>query len=145
MPHLQSLRIDAQMLLKFVPTINLNGTINRFLSLQKLIVYQLDSAMDDDTLTVIARLGVSSSLQDIRVEQYKMFNTRSMNDNNFLLTICEICCNMRKLETMTIEFGNPHLLFDSTIVEEFAGTEKKNCQFECIYISHRFIQFWLEK
>jgi len=124
---------------------NLNGTINQFLSLQELIVYQLDNALHDDTLTIIARLGVSLSLQNICVEQYKMLNCQSMNDNNFLLTICQICCNMHKLETMTIKFKSPHLLFDSTILEEFAGTEKKNCQFGCIYVSDRFIQFWLEK
>ena len=41
MPHLRSLNIDAQMLLKLVTTINLNGTIDRFSSLQELFVRQL--------------------------------------------------------------------------------------------------------
>jgi hypothetical protein len=54
MPHLQSLRTDTQMSLKFVSTISLNGTIDRFSSLEKLIVYQLDNAPDNNTLTVIA-------------------------------------------------------------------------------------------
>jgi hypothetical protein len=44
---------------------------------------------------------------------------------------------------MTIKFANPYSLFDSTILEELDGTEKKNCQFECIYVSDSFIQFWL--
>jgi len=133
------------MLSKLVPTINLNGTIDRFSSLEKLIVYQLDDAPDDDTLTVIARLGVSSSLQNICVEQYKMLNFQSIDDNNFLSTIFQICCSMHNLETMTIEFVNPHSLLDRTMLEELAGTEKKNCQFECIYVSDNFVQFWLEK
>ncbi len=145
MPHLRSLHIDTQMLLKLVPTMNLNGTIDRFSSLQKLIVYQLDNAPDDDTLTVIARLGVSSSLQCICVEQYNMPNSQSMSDTNFLLIICQICCNMHKLETMTIEFTHPHSLFDSTIPEELGGTKEKDCQFECIYVSENFVQIWLEK
>ncbi len=145
MPHLRSLNIDTQMLLKLVSTINHNGTIDRFSSLQELIIHQLDIALDEDTLTGIAQLGVSSSLKNICIEQYKMLDTQSMNNDNFLLTICQICRNMHKLETMTIEFANPHSLFDSTIFEKFAGTEKKNCQFECIYVSDSFIQFWLEK
>ncbi len=145
MPHLRSLRMDTQMLLKLVLTMNLNGTIDRFSSLQKLIVYQLDNAPDDDTLTVIACLGVSSSLQCICVEQYNIPNSQSMNETNFLLLICQICCNMHKLETMTIEFTHPHSLFDSTILEELGGTKEKDCQFECIYVSENFLQIWLEK
>jgi hypothetical protein len=31
------------------------------------------------------------------------------------------------------------------MLEELAGTEKKNCRFKCIYVSNRFIQLWLEK
>ncbi len=145
MPHLRSLRIDTQMLLKFVSTISLNDTIDRFSSLEKLIVYQLDNAPDDDTLTVIARFAVPSSLQNICVEQYKMLNSQSMNDNNFLLPIRQICCNMHNLETMTIEFTSPHSLFDSKMLDELAVTEKKIFQFECIYVSDNFVQFCLEK
>jgi len=133
------------MLLKLVSTSNLNRTIDRFSSLQELIVRQQDIALDEDTLNVIAQLGVSSSLKNICVEQYKILDGQSMSDNNFLLNICQICCNMHKLETMTIEFLNPHSLFDSTILEELAGTEKKNWQVECIYVSDSFVQFWLEK
>ncbi|CAF1521593.1 unnamed protein product [Rotaria sordida] len=146
MPYLRSVNIDTQMLLKLVPTINLNGTINRFSSLQELIVRQLDDIpLNEDTLTVIVRLGVSSSLRNIHIKQYKVLNSQSIDDNNFLANVCQICCNMHKLETMTIEFANPHSLFDSTILEELAGIEKKNCQFECIYVSDNIIQFWLEK
>jgi hypothetical protein len=145
MPHLRTLYIDTQTLLKLVPKINLNSTIDQFSFLEKLIVYQLDNAPDDDALTAIARLGVSPLLRNISVEKYKVLNFQSMNHNNFLLNICQICCNMHKLETMTIEFENPHSLLDWTIFEELAGTEKKNCQFECIYVSDSFVQFWLEK
>ncbi|CAF3890328.1 unnamed protein product [Rotaria sordida] len=146
MPYLRSVNVDTQMLSKLVPTINLNGTINRFSSLQELIVRQLDDIpLNEDTLTVIVRLGVSSSLRNIHIKQYKVLNSQSIDDNNFLANVCQICCNMHKLETMTIEFANPHSLFDSTILEELAGIEKKNCQFECIYVSDNIIQFWLEK
>jgi hypothetical protein len=62
-PHLRLLRIGTQMLLKLVLRINLNGTINQFSSLQKVIVYQPDNIPDDDTLTAITRLGMLSSLQ----------------------------------------------------------------------------------
>jgi hypothetical protein len=81
MPHLRLLRMDSQMLLKLMPIINLNGTLDQFLSLQQLIVYQQGDTSDDDTLTAIVRLGVSSSLQNICVQQYKMLNFQSMDDN----------------------------------------------------------------
>jgi hypothetical protein len=145
MPHLRLLDIDTQMLLKLVPKINLSGTINRFSSLQELYVRQLDIALNEDTLTVIVRLSVSSSLRNINVQQYKVLNSQSIDDNHFLSTVCRICCNMYKLETMTIQFANPHSLIDSIIFEELTGIENKNCQFECIYLSDNIIQFWLEK
>jgi hypothetical protein len=145
MPHLRLLNIDTQMLLKLVPIINRSGTINRFSSLQELIVRQLDITLNEDTLTLIVRLGVSSSLRNILVKQYKVLNSQSIDDNHFISNICQICCNMYKLETMTIKFTNSHSLIDSTIFEEIAGIEKKNCQFECIYLSDNIIQFWLEK
>lgn len=145
MPHLRLLYIDTQTLLKLVPIINLSGTIDQFSSLQKLLVRQLNNTPDDDTLTVIARLGVSSFLKTISVQNYKMLNFQSMDDSNFRLIICQICCNMHKLETMTITFASPQSLFNNQMLDELAGTEKKNCQFECIYVSDGFIQFSLDK
>ncbi|CAF1250072.1 unnamed protein product [Rotaria sordida] len=147
MPHLRLLRIDSQMLLKLVQTINLSDKIDQFSSLEKLVVDQLNNTPDDDddTLNTIVRLGVSLSLQAIYLQEYKMLHFQSIDDNNFLLTICQICCNMHKLETMTIKFASPNSLSNSTMVEKLAGTEKKNCQFECIYVSDSFIQFWLDK
>jgi len=91
---------------------------------EKPIVYQLDNAPDNDTLTVIAWFAVLSSLQNICIEQYKMLNSQSMNDNNFILTIRQICCNIHNLETITIEFTSPHWLFDSTMLEELADIKK---------------------
>jgi hypothetical protein len=140
MPHLRLLHIDTQMLSNLIPIINLSGTINQFSSLQRLVVYQRDDTLKDDTLTVINQLGVSSSLQDIFVRQYKL-----SNDNNFISNICQICRNMHRLETMTIDFAMSQSSFDCTMLEELTGTEKKNCRFECIYVSDRFIQLWIEK
>ncbi|CAF0756415.1 unnamed protein product [Adineta steineri] len=145
MPHLRLLNIDTQMLLKLVPTINHSGTINRFSSLEELIVRQLDIPLDEDTLSVIVQLNTSSSLRDIRIIEYKELDSQSIYNNKFVSNICQICCNMNKLETMTIRFKNPHSLFESTVIEELAGVEKKNCRSECIYVSDDTIQFWLEK
>ncbi|CAF1466085.1 unnamed protein product, partial [Rotaria sordida] len=122
MPHLRLLRIDSQMLLKLVQTINLSDKIDQFSSLEKLVVDQLNNTPDDDddTLNTIARLGVSLSLQAIYLQEYKMLHFQSIDDNNFLLTICQICCNMHKLETMTIKFASPNSLSNSTMVEKLA-------------------------
>jgi hypothetical protein len=46
---------------------------------------------------------------------------------------------------MTIDFAISQSSFDCTMLEELTGTEKKNCRFECIYVSDRFIQLWVEK
>ncbi|CAF1136168.1 unnamed protein product [Adineta steineri] len=145
MPHLRILNIDAQMLLKLVPAINRNGTINRFPFLEELIVRQLDIPLNEDTLSLIVQLNTSSSLRNIRILKYKELDSQSIDNNNFVSNTCQICCNMYKLETMTVVFKDPHTLFDSTIIEELAGIEKKNCQLECIYVSDNIIQFWLEK
>ena len=101
--------------------------------------------MEDDTLKVLLRLGVSSTLRNIRIKNYKLLNSESINDDNFVSPICQICYNMCKLETITIHFAPPQLLPDSTILEELAGAEKKSCQSEYIYVSDDFIQFWLDK
>jgi hypothetical protein len=57
---------------------------NQFSTLQRLVLVQCVNVSNGGILTVIIRLGVSSSLQDIFVLQYKMFNSQSMNDNNFV-------------------------------------------------------------
>ncbi len=133
------------MLLKLTPTIKLNGTINRFSSLEELIVHHPDIVPDDDTLTVIAQLGMSSTLRNICVHQYKILHFQSIDESNFVSNVSQICDNMCKLETLTIKFANPHSLFDSPILEELIINEERSCQYECIYVSEDFIQFWLEK
>jgi hypothetical protein len=145
MPHVRTLDLDTQMLLKLVPTIKLNGTINRFSCLEQLIVRQLDIDPDDDTLTVIAQLGMSSTLRNICVKQYQILHFQSIEESNFVSNVSQICYDMCKLETLTIGFANPHSLFDSPILEELTVNEERNCQYECIYVSENFIQFWLEK
>lgn len=133
------------MLLTLTPTIKLNGTINQFSSLEELIVRHPDIVADDDTLTVIAKLGMSSTLRNICVHRYKIVNFQSIDESNFVSNVSQICDNMCKLETVTIKFANPHSLFDSAVLEELIINEERNCQYECIYVSEDFIQFWLEK
>ncbi len=147
MPHIRLLNVDTQMLLKLTPTIKLNGTINRFSSLEELIVHHPDIVPDDDTLTVIAQLGMSSTLRNICIHQYKILHFQSIDESNFVSNISQIhvCYNMCKLETLTIKFANPHLLFDIPILEELIINEERSCQYECIYVSEDFIQFWLER
>jgi len=145
MPHIRLLNVDTQMLLTLTPTIKLNGTINRFSSLEDLIVRHPDIVPDDDTLTVIAQLGMSSTLRNICVHQYKIVNFQSIDESNFVSNVSQICDNMCKLETLKIKFANPHSLFDSAVLEELIINEERNCQYECIYVSEDFIEFWLEK
>jgi hypothetical protein len=145
MPHIRSLKVDTQILLKLTPTIKLNGTINRFSSLETLVVRHPNFIPDDDTLTVIAQLGMSSSLRDIHVYNYKILHSQSIDESNFVSNVSQIIYNMCKLETLTIEFAKPHSLLDSTTLEELTFNEERNCQHECIYVSEDTIQFWLEK
>jgi hypothetical protein len=145
MPHIRSLKVDTQILLKLTPTIKLNGTINRFSSLETLIVDHPNTIPDDDTLTAIAQLGMSSSLRDIHVYNYKILHSQSIDESNFVSNVSQIIYNMCKLETLTIEFATPHSLFDSTTLEELTFNEERTCQHECIYVSEDTIQFWLER
>jgi hypothetical protein len=76
-------------------------------------VYQPDNIPDDDTLTAITRLGMLSSLQyTFMFKNIKRLNFQSINDNNILLTIFQICCNMHQLETMTLKFAISQTLLD---------------------------------
>ena len=145
MSHLRLLRIDVQMLLKLLPKINLNGTMKRFSSLEELIIRQLDIPLEKDALSVAAQLDVSSSLRYLYISQYKTLNSQPIDNNTFASTLCQICATMCKLETFTIRFANEHSFSDDFIFDELTGTEKKNCQLECIYVSEKHIQFWFER
>lgn len=145
MSHLRLLAIDVQMLLKLLPKINLNGTMKKFVFLEELIIRQLDIPLEEDTLSVAAQLGASSSLRYLSVYQYKTLNSQPIDNNTFASTLCQICSNMCKLETFTIGFVNEHSFSDDFIFDELTGTEKKNCQLECIHVSEKYIQFWLER
>ncbi len=133
------------MLLKLTPTIKLNGTINRFSSLETLVVRHPHPIPDDDTLTAIAQLGISSSLRNILVCKYETLHSQSIDESNFVSNVSQIFNNMCKLETLTIVFAEPHSLFDSTSLEELIVHEERNCEHKCIYVSEDVIQFWLEK
>ena len=145
MPHLRLLVIDAQMLLKLLPRINLNNTMKKFVFLEELIIHQLDIPLEEDALSIVVQLGVLSSLRYLSVSQYKTLNSQPIDNNTFASTLCQICLNMCKLETFTIGFVNEHSFSDDFIFDELTGTEKKNCQLECIYVSDKYIQFWFER
>jgi hypothetical protein len=139
MPHLRSLDIDTRLLLKIIPIINMNGTIERFASLEELIVRQLDHFAEDDAVEIISQLGQSSSLKDVRVEQSRTPNSEQ------LPIICQICSNLKRLETFTIQWKIALTSFNRSILKRLFGIEGKNCRFEYIHISETFLQLWIEK
>ena len=136
MPHIRILNIDIELLLK-VDINNMN--IHRFSSLEILIVRQTNNFIIEEPLAIIARLGVSSSLRTIHLQQYSV-NSQSTTDN-LILFICQICHNMCKLKVMTIEFSTD-ALFNNDTFEKFAEIEKKNCLSKFIHVSNAYVELW---
>jgi hypothetical protein len=139
MPHVRSLDIDTRMLLKIIPIINANGTIERFASLEELIVRHRDHFDEDNAVEIIAQLDQSSSLKDVRVEQSRTLNSEQ------LPIICQICFNLKRLETFTIQWKIALTSFNCSALKAFFGVGKKNCRFEYVHVSENFFQLWIEK
>ena len=139
MPHLRSLDIDTRMLLKIMPLINQNGTSGRFLSLEELIVRQLDHFAEDDAVEIIAQLGELSSLKDVHIEQPRV------PKDKHLTIICQICSNLKRLETLKIEWKPSLFSFNRPALKKLFGPETKNCRLEYIHVSENFLQLWIEK
>ena len=112
--------------------------IDQFLFLQKLIVRQLkNSCNHDELLITINRLGRSSSLSTIQLQQY----TTSLNltiDNLYCL-LYDISRHFHRLEVMTIE-SDQDALFDSQILGKLTDIQKKNCHLDYICISRIYIE-----
>ena len=100
MPHLRSWNIDAEILLDL--TIN-NININPFLSRKLRIVQQIKNLAIDPPLTMVSRLGTSTSLRAIHLKQSRV-SSQPITDESFL-RIYQICHNACKLKVMKIEFS----------------------------------------
>ena len=134
MPNIRILDIDNELLSQL--TLN-SFNIDQFLFLEKLIVRQLKNSCNHDLLITINRLGRSSSLSTIQLQQY----TTSLNltiDNLYFL-LYDISRHFHRLKVMTIE-SDQDALFDSQILGKLTDIQKKNCHLDYIYISRIYIE-----
>jgi len=139
MPHIRILNIDNELLLQL--SIN-NINIDRFLSLEILIVRQTNNSLSNEPLTIITCLGTSSSLHTIHLQQYRANSQLTADD--LLLVLHKICQNLYGLKIMTIEF-HKDALFNIEILDEFTDIQKKNCHLEYIHISNAYIELWFSQ
>lgn len=134
MSHIRILNIDIELLSQ----LHVNGLdIDRFLSLQILIVRQTNIMTMNEPLAIIARLGASSSLRTIHLQHYRVNSQLPADD--MLVIIHQICQNMHRLKVMTIEFHTNESI-NSSILEKFTEIQKKNCLLEFIHLSSAYVE-----
>jgi len=134
MPHIRILDIDNELLLELILN---NFSLDQFSFLDKLIVRQLKESQNHDLLTTISRLGRSSSLRSIQLQQYRTSLNLSIDD--LCLLLHQISHNFYGLKVMTIEF-HQDTLFDYQILEKLTDIQKKNCYLDYIYFSNVYIE-----
>ncbi|CAF0889628.1 unnamed protein product [Adineta steineri] len=136
MPHIRILNIDNERLLHLC--IN-NININRFLSLELLIIHQINNSQLYEALSIISSLGSSSSLHTIHLQQYG--SNYQFTADDLLLILNQIRHNLSGLKIMTIEF-HKDAIFNIEILDKLTDIQKKNCHLEYIHISNAYIELW---
>jgi hypothetical protein len=130
MPHIRILDIDNELLSQLILN---NFSLDQFLFLEILIIRQLNNEL----LTIVNRLGKSSSLHTIYLQQYRISLHLTIDDLYLLLH--EIYQNFYRLKVMIIEF-HQDTSFDSQILEKLTDIQKKNCYLDYIHFSNTYIE-----
>ncbi|UJR38788.1 hypothetical protein I4U23_031453 [Adineta vaga] len=139
MPHIRMLNIDNELLSQLILN---NFNIEQFLFLEILIVRQLNNSLNNELLTIINRLGRSSSLCTIHLQQYRIDLQLTINDLYLLLYV--ISYHFSRFKVITIEF-HPDTLFDNHILDELTDIQKKNCQLDYLYHSKTYIELCIAR
>jgi len=134
MPHIRILNIDNELLSQRILN---NINTDQFLFLEILIIRQLNNSLNNELLTIVNRLGKSSSLHTIYLQKYRISLHLIINDLYLLLH--EIYQNFYRLKVMIIEF-HEDTLFDSQILEQLTDIQKKNCYLNYIHFSNTYIE-----
>jgi hypothetical protein len=135
-PHTRVLNIDNELLFQ-LSTSNFN--VGQLLSLQILIIHQTNHSLTNEPLTVLNRLGRSSSLRSINVKQYRMNSQLTIND--LFLILSQMHRNLCGLKLMTIDFDKD-ALFNLEMMENLTDVQKKNCHLEYFHASCNYIELW---
>ena len=139
MPHVRILNVDTDLLLQLIVN---NINIDRFSSLEVLIVRQTKNCTIAEPLAIVTRAGASSSMRTVHLQHYRANSQFTTNDS--LLAIHQICQNMCRLKVMTIEFSTDGL-FNSETLEKVTEIQKKNCRLEYIHVSNVYIELWFDQ
>ncbi len=99
MAHIRILDIDNELLSQLILN---NFSIDQFLFLEILIIRQLNNSLNNELLTIVNRLGRSSSLHTIHLQQYRT-SLHLIIDDLYLL-LHEISHHFYRLKVMIIEF-----------------------------------------
>jgi len=136
MPHIRILNIDNELLSQLILN---NINTDQFLFLEILIIRQLNNSLNNELLTIVNRLGKSSSLHTIYLQEYRTSLHLTIDDLYLLLH--EISHNFYRLKVMIIEF-HQDTLFDTQILEKLTDIQKKNCHLDYIYFSNTYIELF---
>ncbi len=134
MPHIRILDIDNELLSQLILN---NFRLEKLLFLEILIIHQLNNSLNNQLLTIVNRLGRSSSIHTIHLQEYRISLHLTIDDLYLLLH--EIFHNFHRLKVMIIEF-HQDTPFDSQILEKLTDIQKKNSYLDYIHISNTYIE-----
>ncbi|CAF1672613.1 unnamed protein product, partial [Adineta ricciae] len=130
------LNIDNELLFQLT---NLNFRIDQLLSIEILIIHQITHSVANESLSVVNRLGKSSSLRTINIKQYRMNAELTMND--LLLVVSKMHHDLSALKMMAIDFDKD-APFDVEIIDNLTDVEKENCRLEYIHATNYYVELW---
>ena len=134
MPHIRILNVDNELLSQLILN---HFNIDQCVFLETLIIRQLNSSLNNELLTILNRLGRSSSIHTIYLQHYRRSLHLTIDDLYLLLH--QIVHYFYRLKVMTIEF-HEDTLFDSQILEKLTDIQKKNCYLDYIYFSKTYME-----
>lgn len=136
MSQIRILNIDNELLFQLI---NRDFSIDQLLSIEILILRQTIHSLTNEPLTILSRLGKSSSLHTINIQKYRMNNELTMND--VFLILSQMHHNLSGLKMMTIDFDKD-APFHLEMIENLADTEMKNSRLGSFHATNCYIELW---
>ena len=134
--QIRILNIDNELLFQLI---NHHFSIDQLSSIEILIIRQETHSIANDSLSVVNRLGKSSSLHTINIKQYRMNTEITMND--LFLALSKVHHNLCGLKTMTIDFDKD-IPLNVEIIDNLTDVQKENCRLEYFHATKCYVELW---
>ncbi|CAF1414909.1 unnamed protein product [Adineta ricciae] len=136
MSQIRVLNIDNELLFQLT---NHNFRIDQLLSIEILIIRQITHSVGNDSLSIVNRLGKSSSLHTINIKKYQLNAELTMND--LLLVVSKMHHDLSALKMMTIDFDKD-VPFGVETIDNLTVVQKENCRLEYFHATNCYVELW---